>query len=67
MHPALERFTALSAVAAMAATLALPSVASAGHPAAGPWYTGKELKALITFSNASFSEKQRILAGVPTG
>jgi hypothetical protein len=30
---------------------------------AGPWYTPQELKALIAYSNATFVEKQRILAG----
>jgi hypothetical protein len=29
----------------------------------GPWYTPDELKVLIRYSNASFAEKQRILAG----
>ena len=32
---------------------------------AGPWYTPQELKALIAYSNATFAEKQRILAGEP--
>ena len=30
---------------------------------AGPWYTPKELKALIAYSNASFTEKKKLLAG----
>lgn len=32
-------------------------------PAAGPWYTPAERQALIAYSNASFAEKQAILAG----
>jgi hypothetical protein len=32
-------------------------------PFAGPRYTPKELQALIAYSNASFAEKQALLAG----
>ena len=30
---------------------------------AGPWYTPKELKALIAYSKASFAQKKKVLAG----
>ena len=36
---------------------------AAGKALAGPSYTARELKALIAYSNASFAEKQVILAG----
>jgi len=44
------------------------AVASGGGAAeqtrpAGPWYTPREVEALIAYSNASFAEKQAILAG----
>jgi hypothetical protein len=44
------------------------AVASGGGAAeqtrlAGPWYTPSELEALIVYSNASFAEKQAMLAG----
>jgi TolB protein len=43
------------------------SAAGRGRPAtprpAGPWYTPKELGALEAYSNASFEQKQAILAG----
>ena len=52
-----------------AAVLVPTSTGSSSGPAkplAGPWYTPQELKALIKYSNASFDEKQRILAGDTT-
>jgi len=51
-------------VAALAiATTSLPATAAAPPRLAGPWYTPKELKALIAYSNAAFSGKVRLLAG----
>jgi hypothetical protein len=54
----------------VAATGLVPAAAGAStrpaKPLAGPWYTPEELKALIRYSNASFAEKQRILAGDTT-
>jgi hypothetical protein len=73
----------------VAAALILPAAQAKPRPPAGPWYTPKELKALIaysnashgtaggysltateraaldTYANASFTNKQRILAGEP--
>ena len=48
----------VAAAVASAAALARPS-----KPAAGPWYSSSERKALIAYANASFHEKQRILRG----
>ena len=62
-----RRLTRTGLVLLVAATGLMPATAGASsHPAkplAGPWYTPAELKALIRYSNASFAEKQRILAG----
>jgi hypothetical protein len=74
----------------VAAALIVPTAQAKPRPLAGPWYTPKELKALIaysnnashntvggysltakeraaldTYANASFANKQRILAGEP--
>jgi heme A synthase len=58
-------------VAVVAATALVPAATGAPSrvtkPLAGPWYTPKELKALIRYSNASFAEKQAILAGTAEG
>jgi len=57
------RLVPLAVALTVAATTA-PAFASARSlPPAGPWYTPKELKALEIYANASFAEKQRILAG----
>jgi len=53
-----------------AAVLVPASTGASSRPAkpplAGPWYTPQELQALIRYSNASFAERQRILAGDTT-
>jgi hypothetical protein len=73
----------------VAAALIVPAAQAKPRPPSGPWYTPKELKALIAYSNpshntvggysltakeraalnayanASFANKQRILAGEP--
>ena len=56
----------LLVVAATLVPAAAGASPSAPKPLAGPWYTPEELRALIRYSNASFAEKQRILAGDPT-
>ena len=63
----MRRFVHTGLVLVTAAIALVPAAAgSSSHvskPLAGPWYTPKELKALIRYSNASFAEKQAILAG----
>jgi monoamine oxidase len=65
-----RRFAQAALVLLVVAVTLVPAVAGASPPAAkplaGPWYTPTELKALIRYSNASFAEKQRILAGEST-
>ena len=65
-----RRFAQAALVLLVVAVTLVPAVAGASPPAAkplaGPWYTPTELKALIRYSNASFAEKQRILAGNAT-
>jgi hypothetical protein len=65
-----RRLTQTSLAFLVLAVTLVPAAAGASAPAtkplAGPWYTPKELKALIRYSNASFAEKQRILAGDAT-
>lgn len=60
-------FARTGLVLAIAVVGLVPAAAGASSapapPLAGPWYTPEELKALIRYSNASFAEKQRILAG----
>jgi hypothetical protein len=62
-----RRFTQTGLVLLVVAVTLVPAAAGASPPAtkplAGPWYTPEELKALIRYSNSSFAEKQRILAG----
>jgi hypothetical protein len=66
-----RRFVHTFLVLAIAVIGLVPVAAAApsrpAKPLAGPWYTPAELKALIRYSNASFPEKQRILAGETTG
>jgi hypothetical protein len=59
------------AVALLVVSVAIVSATPAGAvergdsiktPLAGPWYTPKELKALIAFSNASLAERKAMLA-----
>jgi hypothetical protein len=62
-----RRSTQTGLVLLVVAVTLVPAAAGASPPAAkplaGPWYTPTELKALIRYSNATFAEKQRILAG----
>jgi Tol biopolymer transport system component len=69
MNPRIKRLALVLLVASIAVvTAATVGAAGRGHsmktPLAGPRYTPQELKALITYSKASFAQKKRILAGV---
>jgi hypothetical protein len=61
-----RRFAYTGLVLALAVIGLMPAAAGASSspakPLAGPWYGPDELKALIRYSNASFAERQRILA-----
>jgi hypothetical protein len=68
MNPFIRRLALALLVVSIAVALASPiGVAVPGRSTAnrlaGPWYTPQELKALIAYSNASFTEKQALLAG----
>lgn len=64
------RHIAIALVLLAVAVGATSSATASGHRhqaaetrLAGPWYTPQELKALITYSNASFHQKRKLLAG----
>jgi len=57
------RLATLVAAFAVATTTVAAAAQAHSNRTAGPWYTPKELKALIAYSNASFANKQRILGG----
>lgn len=68
MNPFIRRLALALLVISVAVASAGPiGMAESGRSTpnrlAGPWYTPQELKALVAYSNASFAEKQALLAG----